>query len=158
MLRFGEITLNWVPSRTLLYSIIFHVGLVLLLAIGIPWAMHFGHGIPLKSADVIPSDEQISYLPSLEPAGSSGPGLSGKAGEAGGSAGSQAPAAPKLGHQTVHRGPQSIISNPSNPDNYVQTVRRPDLVEAPKLKSPLQLPNLVLLARSAPTLLRTTSS
>ena len=144
-----EITLNWVPSRTLLYSVILHLELVVLLWVGLPW-LRFRPSIPLKPADMVPDDEQIVYLPSLEPAGSSGPGASGKAAPAGGSAGSTAAPSAKIGRQAINRGRQSIISNPPNPDNYVQTIRRPDLISPPKLKSPLQLPNLVLLARSAP--------
>ncbi len=146
-----EVSLNWAPRRTLLYSVVFHVELVVLLAFGIPW-MQFGPSIPLQAAGVVPKNDSVLYLPSLEPAGSSGPGNSGKAGHAGGSPGSPAPASRKLGRQLIHRGPQTIVSNPANPDNYVQTIRRPDLVSAPRLKSPLQLPNLVLLARSAPSL------
>jgi len=44
----------------------------------------------------------------------------------------------------VYPGPQEIISDPPLPTNEIQTLLQPDLEDAPLLKPPLALPNLVL--------------
>ncbi len=50
----------------------------------------------------------------------------------------------------VYHGAQPIVSNPGNPDNTVQTIRQPDLVNPPNLRFPIPAPNMVLMAsRSA---------
>jgi hypothetical protein len=51
----------------------------------------------------------------------------------------------------AYQGPQLIISNSPHPDNFVQTIRQPDIV-APKLPTPLPLPPLVSIATARPVL------
>jgi hypothetical protein len=51
--------------------------------------------------------------------------------------------------QVTYKGPQLIVSDPPNPDNFNQTVRRPDLVQPRILKEQVRLPNLVMLSSHA---------
>ncbi len=47
----------------------------------------------------------------------------------------------------VYPAPQTVISNPPNPTNHIQTILQPELVNPPTLKAPLPLPNMVTVAR-----------
>src|ERR1051326_116060 len=47
--------------------------------------------------------------------------------------------------KAVYAGPQEIISNPPDPINVVQTIRRPDLVAPPKIKFPIRVQSMVIL-------------
>jgi hypothetical protein len=46
----------------------------------------------------------------------------------------------------VYKGPQVIVSNSAHPDNFIQTIRQPDLVDNPKLPAPLPIPPMVSIA------------
>jgi hypothetical protein len=52
----------------------------------------------------------------------------------------------------VYQGPQLIVSNPPHPDNFVQTIRQPDLPQKLKLPAPLLLPSIVSIAPVKPVL------
>ncbi len=47
--------------------------------------------------------------------------------------------------KTIYTGPQVIISNPPDANNVVQTVRRPDIPDPPKLDFPVRLQPMVVL-------------
>lgn len=59
---------------------------------------------------------------------------------------------PKPEPLAVYSGPQRIVSNVSDATNTVQTIRRPDLVQPPKLKFPVRLPSMVLAPAPPPVL------
>jgi hypothetical protein len=55
-------------------------------------------------------------------------------------------AAPQTAPGVVYKGEQLIVSNPPHPDNFVQTIRQPDLVTPPKLPRPLPFPPMIQMA------------
>jgi hypothetical protein len=58
-------------------------------------------------------------------------------------------AAPALPDVVVYAGAQEIRSTPPHPTNRVQTILRPDLVKAPKLKFAIRLPSMVVVSSPA---------
>jgi TonB family protein len=100
-------------------------------------------------------EHEVLLLPDLEPMGSDSPiapspdrGTTKQQKE---EALAPSPAA-KAAQGVVYRGPQLIVSNPPHPDNFVQTIRQPDLVRRPKLPAPLALPPMVSVAAAKPVL------
>ena len=93
------------------------------------------------------------------PATMSGPrgGHEGASGKAGGESGRNSAAAPSAGRrgEVTYRGAQTIVSDPLMPDNKVQTIRRPDLVNAPVLHADIRVPNLAAFKVVAPEFRRT---
>lgn len=152
------------PSRGLACSLVFHVVLVVFL-IFLPQILPPPAALAYPSSDVNLAYEPITFdgLPAVSDGGS-GPG----GGTAGGSpaapggapsrAGSPKPAAkpappPASGSlpKMVYSGPQEIISNPPNPTNNVQTIRRPDLLSPPKLKFAVRLQSMVVMPAPRPS-------
>jgi hypothetical protein len=145
------------PRVGLLYSLFFHVAVVVFLTL-LPQIFPAPTILRNPGSDVNLADyEPITFdgLPSLADAGGGQDGgtAGGSPGAAGGQrarAGSTEPAskpatpAPAALPKMVYAGPQEIISNLPNATNNVQTIRRPDLSAAPKLKFPVRLKSMVL--------------
>ena len=115
---------------------------VLMVLMLVPWQMFN----PLPR--VVPQAAREERALLLAPLGSGGGGsASGGAGQPGaGKAGAPRPGPGKRAGQVVFRGPQPIVSNPPHPDNFLQTIRQPDLLHPPRLKRPIPSPNIVLIA------------
>ena len=137
------------PARGLFWSITVHVfGAVI--SLYVPWSYWFPPDVHLITAQSVIQDHEISYLPDLQPIGSRIPApplKQTKEEEASASSDSA-----KAVHGVVYQGPQLIVSNPPHPDNFVQTIRQPDLPVRPKLPAPLQLPPMVSVAPAKPIL------
>jgi hypothetical protein len=97
-------------------------------------------------ATILPKDETL-YLPALG-GGHEGGGPK-KAGGGGSNGGGRSPAAASSRGLT-YAGPQSIVSNPPNPTNHIQTILQPDLPKPPVLKQFIPLPNIVNLVQAPP--------
>ena len=123
------------PARGLFWSITVHVfGAVI--SLYVPWSYWFPPDVHLITEQSVIQDHEISYLPDLQPIGSRIPApplKQTKEEEASASSDSA-----KAVHGVVYQGPQLIVSNPPHPDNFVQTIRQPDLPVRPKLPAPLQ--------------------
>ena len=141
------------PVRGFLYSCVLHQIVVILLITVVPL-------VPVQRKKFeferwIPLDAKLTFpLPQLEPREKGGHEGGGKPGgkSGGGSAekSAEAPApAPKEGG-LVYPAPIEAVSNPPNPDNRIQTILQPDLVDPPRLKAPIPLPNMVEIARGNP--------
>lgn len=137
------------PARGLFWSITVHVfGAVI--SLYVPWSYWFPPDVYLITEQSVIQDHEISYLPDLQPIGSRIPApplKQTKEEEASASSDSA-----KAVHGVVYQGPQLIVSNPPHPDNFVQTIRQPDLPVRPKLPAPLQLPPMVSVAPAKPIL------
>jgi hypothetical protein len=149
-----------VPGRGLLYSFLFHeIAMFLLL-------LHPGYrAVPTKQFRPVDQPlfidaELLKDL--LPPVGGGKKG--GDEGKIKGDEGKKGDAAPGSQGEKgfMYPGPQPVVSKPPEPDNPIQTIRQPDLVEPPVLKVPLPVPNKVQLAApeipKAPDLKGTTHS
>jgi hypothetical protein len=67
-----------------------------------------------------------------------------------GSASDSRPASTKTGFTFL--GPQPIVSELPHHDNLIQTIKQPDIFKAPKLRAPIQAPNILQIAAPAPVL------
>ncbi len=149
-----EATREPFPVRGFLYSCLLHE-VVLILLIMLP---------PLVPAQRkrfefdrwLPLDTHLTFnFPRLEPprqeGGHEGGGKpGGKSGGGSPEAGADSPApAPKEGG-LVYPAPIEAVSNPPNPTNRIQTILQPDLPNPPEIKTPIPLPNVVLVKRGAP--------
>lgn len=86
--------------------------------------------------------QEIMYLPLTG---------SGSEGEEGAPSTEEAVLAALSGREgLVYPGPQTIISDPPDPTNQIQTLLQPDLPELPILPPPLSLPNLIRTAPAGP--------
>ncbi len=134
-----------VPGRGLLYSFLFHEIAVFLLL------MHPGYStIPVKNLRR-PVDEPLFIdaellKADLPPVGGGEAG--GSEGKKKGSPGKKGDARPgSQGHKGfMYPGPQPIVSKPPAPDNPIQTIRQPDLVNPPPIKFEVKLPNQIQIA------------
>jgi hypothetical protein len=133
---------RYIPSRGLLYSLLVHE---------LVFFACFSYSLVSLPKSTLRTPEQeihqaeLVYLPSV--GGGNDGGEQGAQGEKGEGA-SQDHGVKKLG--VTFRGPQYIKSNPTHPDNHLQTVLQPALVVAPKLNFPMQLPNLIRIAPPKP--------
>ncbi len=146
-----QVTRGRFPVRGFLYSCVLHqVAVILLLLIPplIPTQrkkFDFDRWLPLET--------KLTYsLPKLDDdGGKKGGGKpGGKTGGGSPEKRSESPApAPKEGG-LVYPAPVAAVSNPPRPDNFIQTILQPDLVNPPALKAPIPLPNIVKIARGNP--------
>ncbi len=148
-----EITRGRFPVRGFLYSCVLHQVILILLLLIPPMIpaqrkrFEFDRWLPL--------DTKLIYtLPKLESPKKSGHEGGGKpGGKTGGGSpekSNEAPApAPKEGG-LVYPAPIEAVSNPPRPNNFIQTILQPDLVNPPQLKTPIPLPNVVKIARGNP--------
>jgi TonB family protein len=138
------------PARGLSYSVTAHV-LLWVVTLYVPWSYWLPPEPHLASSRSIEAHE-VLLLPNLEPMDSDAPAA--QAGSLGANKQPEddAPAPSleaKANRGVVYRGPQLIVSNPPHPDNFVQTIRQPDIA-APKLPSPLRLPPMISIAPFRP--------
>src|SRR5207248_1940798 len=137
------------PLCGLTWSLLIHAALLL----SLPYMLRFlpETTITLEADDPLQTKYEFLELPALP--GSRGSGASrndvskdvsaaGKETASDRVSGSRAEALP----EAVYAGPQEIVSNFRRATNNVQTIRRPDLVQPPKLKFPLRVQSMVLLA------------
>lgn len=141
------------PARGLFYSILAHA-LCAVVSLYVPWSYWFPAEVHFANAQSMVREHEVLYLPDLQPMGGASPAAPSensreKAKEENAPASSSAL---KAVQGVVYRGPQLIISNPPHPDNFIQTIRQPDLPLRPKLPAPLQMPPLVSIAPAKPVL------
>ncbi|HWR35696.1 MAG TPA: hypothetical protein VN622_07485 [Clostridia bacterium] len=119
----------------------------------VPWNYWIPVPVETNSVELIVRQHEVVYLPALGNAAAppaSAPPARKKDGAPGSASGEAAQQKPFSG--PIYKGPQVVISNPPRPDNYVQTIRQPDLAKAPKFPFPLRLPDVVMVAPSVPAL------
>jgi len=148
----SDLVATSLPGRGLLYSLMVH-GLLLAAFVYVPWSYWLPTQARLITAQSMIQMHEVLLLPALEPMGSGGSATS-----LSGSADSKpkedaaAPSSEAKARQgVVYKGPQLIVSDPSHPDNFIQTIRQPSLV-APRLSAPLPLPAIVSIASPKPEL------
>ena len=131
------------PVRGFLVSILLHL-LVGWLGFYLPWSYWIPSTARLVTTESTLRQHEVLFLPDLRPtSGSAAP--NGESSQA--SKPSPAPsAAPLAASGVVYKGEQLIVSNPPHPDNFIQTIRQPDLVTPPKLPRPLPFPPMVTMA------------
>jgi hypothetical protein len=140
------------PSRGLLCSVLGH-GFLLLALVCVPRSCWQPGGVHLITAGSMTQVHQVLLLPRLEPMGNRGRTAAASNGKD--SANKQGLASSydsKVIRGVVYRGAQLLVSNPPRPDNFIQSIRQPDLVVKPKLPAPLPLPQMVLIAPAKPLL------
>lgn len=135
------------PVRGLMYSLALHF-LFALTTFLVPWNYWMPSRAHLAIAQSVSPAHTVLLLPRLEPMGADGPAGRSKAGGEQNTLDESSTA--KAIRGVVYSGPQLMVSNPTHPDNFVQTIRQPALPELPKLPSPLPLPPMVQVA-SAPS-------
>ncbi len=142
------------PARGLFYSFLAHV-LFLLATLVVPWSYWMPSDVHLETMNSQTRQQEALLLPNLEPMGESSPAAPANNGGPGDHKQSKSPAKSaqaKAVRGVVYEGLQPIISNPPNPDNYIQTIRQPDLPVKPKLPAPLPIPPMVSIAPVTPVL------
>jgi hypothetical protein len=145
------------PVQALASSFLLHVLFVaIILWIGpINWWPAFRSAdVQLEEIDVH-SDRYVLTMPAMGQKSSGSEGGEGAAGGAPTHSGSQgAPASQaKSVAGLIFKGPQPVISNPAKPDNFLQTIRQPDLPDPPKLTVPVASPNVLKMALVVPSAL-----
>lgn len=139
------------PGRALASSSLLHIG------VGMAWILLLpALGLLIVSPVIQPAQLQEKEtklalsLPAFgSPASGSGhPANSGH--KARGSASDSRPASTKTGFTFL--GPQPIVSELPHHDNLIQTIKQPDIPKPPKLRAPIQAPNILQMAAPAPVL------
>jgi hypothetical protein len=132
--------------------------LFLLATLVIPWSYWMPSDVHLETTNS-QSRQEALLLPNLAPMGESSPAAPANHGGSGDHKpnNSRAKSAqPNAVRGVVYEGLQPIISNPPNPDNYIQTIRQPDLPVKLKLPAPLPIPPMVSIAPVTPVLAAST--
>jgi hypothetical protein len=146
---YGEIAAGAKPGRGLLYSLLVHE-IIVFTILSLPIMLR-----PERTFREVdrwqPADTELTYLlPTLGGGHKGGGPHGGKAGKKTEKRVNPLPG-PTGTPGPLYPGPQPIVSNPSNPTTRVQTILQPDIPNAPTLKFPIPLPNMVLVARAMPT-------
>lgn len=130
------------PVRGLLCSVLVHL-LVGWLGFYLPWSYWIPSTARLVTTESTLHQHEVLFLPDLRPMSGSGA----PSGESSQSRKASAPSAtPSSAAGIVYKGEQLIVSNPPHPDNFMQTIRQPDLVTPPKLPRPLPFPPMIAMA------------
>jgi TonB family protein len=140
------------PARGLLYSVLGH-GFLAMALLYLPQSLWLRGEVRLVTAESMIHEHEVLLLPKLEPMGGGGPAAALSNGRD--SAEEQDPASSydsKAIQGVVYRGPQLLVSNPQQPDNFIQSIRQPDLADKTKLPAPLPLPPMVSIAPTKPVL------
>ena len=140
------------PARGLFYSVLAHA-LFAVVVMAVPWDYWFPSPPHLITMQSQLRQEEALILPNLEPMGggsaapapSRGPGHGAHQNSARAAAGEA-----RAVKGVVYKGPQLIVSNPPNPDNFVQTIRQPDIPLHPKFPAPLPIAPRVSIAPVKP--------
>jgi hypothetical protein len=133
---------RYLPSRGLPFSLLVHgtalLALVLVSLFQTPMPQIDPPKWPVPG---IPNRQMVvMYLPAIAPGGASARGQAELRRN-----GPPRASAPRT-RGLVYPGPQTILSEFPEPTNRVQTILQPELKNSPILKTPLSLPNLVLMA------------
>lgn len=142
------------PARGLFYSVVAHL-LFLLATLAVPWSYWMPSEVHLETVRTQIREQETLLLPDLQPMGASSPAApahNGGQGDHKQSHTSATSAEAKAAQGVVYEGLQPIVSNPPHPDNYIQTIRQPDLLVRPKLPAPLPIPPMVSIAPVKPVL------
>jgi len=132
-----------IPARGLLGSLFVHL-LFAALFFYLPWSYWVPSTARLVTTESMLRKHDVLLLPDLRPASNSGSESTRKVISARPTASSSIAALAVKG--VVYQGEQLIISNPPHPDNFVQTIRQPDLPSPPKLPRPLPFPAMISMA------------
>lgn len=131
------------PMRGLIGSLLAHL-LFAWLGFYLPWSYWLPSTARLVTTESTLRQQEVLLLPDLHPANDSGSSNSQ------GSRTGNLPPVSSPGATTakgvMYKGEQLIVSNPPHPDNFVQTIRQPDLISPPKLPRPLPFPAMILMA------------
>lgn len=141
-----ELGTSALPGRGLLYSVLLHV-LFCVATLYVPWS-YWLPSEPHIAAERPVETHAVLLLPDLEPMGSDNPAVQFNRRALDRQPRDSAPARTsraKAIHGVVHEGPQLIVSDPPNPDNFVQTIQQPDIAPM-KLPAPVALPPMVSIA------------
>jgi hypothetical protein len=146
--NFPEVDLGLIPGRGFLYSLVLYA-VVIPLLIFLPVSRTLPRYGPTEQWNVTMLPKNTIFLPQLG-GGSSG-GIS-----AGESAESPATARPSTAAVTsktgvTYPGAQTIVSNPPNPTNRLQTILQPGLKHRAMLKELVSLPNIVKMVALSPS-------
>lgn len=148
----SDLVATSLPSRGLLYSVLVH-GFLVVAFVYVPWSYWLPREVRLVTAQSMISTHEVLLLPALEPMGSGGSAASSKNSGDNKQGEDAAPSSEAKARQgVVYKGPQIIVSDPPHPDNFVQTIRQPNLVAPPRLPAPLPLPPMVSVASAKPEL------
>jgi hypothetical protein len=134
------------PARGLLFSLVVH-GLLAVTVLYAPLSDWMPGNAHLATAQSLIQEHKVLLLPKLEPMGSDGSAAPSSNG--GNAKKEETPASSydaKSVQGVVYNGPQLVVSNSPHPDNFIQTIRQPDLALKPKLPAPLPLPPMVSIA------------
>ena len=139
---------GYFPSRTFVYSVVGHlVGFAIVIMLSIfrnipepPSMVEHITFIDLRVSDVV-------FLPPIIAPGNQGTPLPARKSAQGPKKAAEQPASNSKG--LTYPGPQTIVSDPPNPTNLIQTVLQPDIEKPPILVPPVPLPNIVQVAEVA---------
>lgn len=137
------------PGRGLLYSLLMHEA-ILAAVLWAPLYFDFGtHQMPLQTLDAEELSEarHVIYLPRLG-GGSEANGRAGGGSVIRRNGSSEAPARASEGF--TYPGRQTIISDPPQPTNRIQTILQPGIKHPATLKPLIPLPNIVQTANAVP--------
>jgi hypothetical protein len=136
------LTSSGLPARGLLGSLLVHL-LFAGLGFYLPWSYWIPSTARLVTTESMLQQHEVLLLPDLHPASDSGSGSPNSRPEKPSLASSSATIAAK---GVAYKGDQLIVSTPPHPDNFIQTIRQPDLVSPPKLPRPLPFPSMIMMA------------
>ena len=145
----ANLTRGYFPSKTFFYSVLCHlIGISVLLVGSIYRSLPDPPSVVGHITYIDLRVPKIIFFPTMIAPGKQGMRLPArkKAPRAKKSTELQASNAKGLSYP----GPQTIISDPPNPTNRIQTVLQPDIVNPPVLIPPIPLPNIVQVAEAAP--------
>jgi hypothetical protein len=148
-LTFPEVSPGYRPGWSFAYSLIAHeIAIFSLLFLSVTYG-RIVQSRPAALTQVINlhNPNQVVYLPVL------GGGSEGNGRPGGGAGVPQKVSSPAPAHSSKgssYPGPQSILSNPPNPINPIQTLLQPGLKNPPILQQFVTLPNIVHMANAGP--------
>jgi TonB family protein len=134
------------PTRGLLGSVLVHgfLTLAFLFTQSSHWLPGRAHLTASQSSTHV---HEVLLLPNLEPTGSDSAAAPSSSGESNKSEEDLASSYDAKAVQgVVYQGPQLIVSNSPHPDNFIQTIRQPDLAAKRELAAPLPIPPMVSIA------------
>ena len=145
----ANLTRGYFPSNTFFYSVLCHlIGISVLLVGSIYRSLPDPPSVVGHITYIDLRIPKIVFFPTMIAPGKQGMRLPAR---------KQAPRAKKStelqasnAKGLIYPGPQTIISDPPNPTNRIQTVLQPDIVNPPVLIPPIPLPNIVQVAEAAP--------
>ena len=143
------------PARGLFYSFLAHI-LFLLATLVVPWSYWMPSDVHLETMNSQIRQQEALLLPELGADGRKQPGGSSQQRWARRSQTEQIPGQICRGkgrpREWSMKGCSRSFPIPPNPDNYIQTIRQPDLPAKPKLPAPLPIPPMVSIAPVTPVL------